>query len=64
MRGPQVLFAMAGEQPVVSREQLGKLQLKRAGNQDWTVEAGQRSVRLRPFADIGEEVYQTYWKVG
>jgi DUF1680 family protein len=64
MRGPQVLFAIDEQQPTLSREQALRLQLTRAGANDWTGNVGARKVLLRPFPSIGEEVYQTYWKLG
>ena len=63
IRGPQVLFAISRKQPELTREQLAHLRLSRAGNDDWTLDLGQSSVLLRPFASIGDEVYQTYFKV-
>jgi DUF1680 family protein len=63
IRGPQVLFAISDKQPELTREQLARLRLSKAGNNDWTLDLGQRSVLLRPFATIGDEVYQTYCKV-
>jgi hypothetical protein len=63
IRGPQVLFAISGKQPELTREQLTHLRLSRAGNSDWTLDLGQSSLLLRPFASIGDEVYQTYCKV-
>ncbi|MEO7144898.1 MAG: beta-L-arabinofuranosidase domain-containing protein, partial [Bryobacteraceae bacterium] len=64
LRGPQVLFAIANEQPELRREQLARPRLSKAGNGDWTVDAGGAGVLLRPFPAIGDEVYQTYCKVG
>lgn len=63
VRGPQVLFAIADQQPALARDQLGRLQLSRASNQDWTLQNGAARVLLRPFAAIGDETYQTYWRV-
>ena len=63
IRGPQVLFAISDKQPELTREQLAHLRLSRAGNNDWRLDLGQSSVPLRPFASIGDEVYQTYCKV-
>jgi len=63
IRGPQVLFAISDTQPELRREQLTQPRLSRAGNNDWSLDLGQSSLTLRPFASIGEEVYQTYWKV-
>jgi uncharacterized protein len=63
IRGPQVLFAISDKQPELTREQLAHLRLSRAGNNDWTLDLGQSSLPLRPFANIRDEVYQTYCKV-
>jgi DUF1680 family protein len=62
VRGPQVLFAISEKQPELTREQLSHLRLAKVGNNDWTLDLGQSSALLRPFASIGDEVYQTYWK--
>ena len=48
MRGPQVMFALAETQPKLSRRELDGL----PGN-----------IRVLPFGEIHEEVYQTYWQV-
>jgi len=63
MRGPQVLFAIADQQPQIRREQLAHLNLSKAANNDWTLDVGGSNLLLRPFYDIGTEVYQTYCKV-
>ncbi len=57
VRGPQVLFAIADEQPKIKAT---KTQLKMADGQDWTLEGPAAPLRLRPFAFIGDETYQTY----
>ena len=63
LRGPQVLFAIANEQPAVTSKQLENMQITKAENNDWTTEGLSANMRLRPFYAIGDEVYQTYWKV-
>jgi DUF1680 family protein len=63
IRGPQVLFAISQKQPELTREQLDRPSLSKAGNNDWALDLGQSSVLLRPFASIGDEVYQTYCRV-
>lgn len=63
IRGPQVLFAVSDKQPELTHEQLAHPQLSRAGNTDWMLDLGQSNLLLRPFASIGDEVYQTYCKV-
>jgi len=64
LRGPQVLFGISSQQPELTPEELNRLQLTKAANDDWTLEAGSSSLLLRPFADIREETYQTYFRVG
>ncbi len=63
LRGPQVLFAAADTQPELNRKQLESLQVTKAENYDWTAVGQSPALRLRPFYAIGDEVYQTYWKV-
>ena len=63
LRGPQVLFGISSRQPELHSEQLNRLQLAKAANHDWTLEAGSSSLLLRPFADIREGTYQTYLTV-
>ena len=63
VRGPQVLFAISDKQPEISSERLARPRLDKAANDDWTFNIGESSLLLRPFANIGEEVYQTYCKV-
>jgi uncharacterized protein len=63
LRGPQVLFALAPQQPQLRREQLTRMQPTKAANDDWTLELDQSYLILRPFANIHEEVYQTYSKM-
>jgi DUF1680 family protein len=57
VRGPQVLFAIADEQPKINAT---KPQLKMADAQDWTLEGPAAPLRLRPFPFIRDETYQTY----
>jgi DUF1680 family protein len=59
MRGSQVLFAISEAQPKLTRAQLEKPVLARAGANDWHL----GDLLLRPFPYIGDEVYQTYSKV-
>ena len=51
LRGPQVLFALTETQLKLSRRQVAS----------GKVEMG--DVKLRPFGEIGDEAYQTYWEV-
>jgi len=53
VRGPQVLFAISETQPALPG---GKVNLTKAGGEDWMMSG----IRLRPFAAIGDETYQTY----
>jgi hypothetical protein len=63
VRGPQVLFAISEGQPELTREQAAHPRISRAGNEDWKLDLDKSSLLLRPFARIGDEVYQTYVKV-
>ena len=64
LRGPQVLFwNFRSTTRTNSSSRVNRLQLTKAANNDWTMEAGSSSLLLRPFADIGEETYQTYLTV-
>ncbi len=62
VNGPLVLFALAAQQPVLSRARLDRLQLTKAQNQR-AIQTGEGSVPVRPFYNIQNEMYQTYWKV-
>jgi len=59
IRGPQVLFAISEKQPELTREQAAGPRISRAGNGDWRLDLDKSSLLLRPFASIGDEVYQT-----
>jgi uncharacterized protein len=48
LRGPQVLFALTETPPKLSRREMP---------------AAPNGIPLRPFGEIGDEVYQTYWEV-
>jgi len=61
VRGPLVLFAMGENLPKVTRQQM--LAVKAAGSGLWTMDAGGKSVEMRPFSGIGGETYQTYLTV-
>lgn len=63
VRGPQVLFAISNEQPEIRPEHLVRPRLSRLENNDWVLEVDRAKLLLRPFADIGDEIYQTYLKV-
>jgi DUF1680 family protein len=57
VRGPQVLFAIAESQPTIN---LADLNLIKSENHDWSLATNKQTIRLRPFAYIGDETYQTY----
>ena len=59
VRGPQVLFGIADSQPTLTRAQAERLQLTKVQGNDW--KAG--DLLLRPFHDIDDEQYQTYFRV-
>lgn len=63
VRGPLVLFAITDRQPNLSGAQAARLVLDRAQNGDCTLQTEQARLALQPFYEIGDEVYQTYWKV-
>jgi DUF1680 family protein len=60
VRGPQVLFAISDSQPQIPADQLVKPQITKADRMDWTLKSNQQQIRLRPFASIDDETYQTY----
>ncbi len=62
VRGPLVLFAIADQQPTFNRAQTEQLALNQA-EKGWSIKTGQANLTLRPFYEIGDEVYQTYSKV-
>lgn len=63
LRGPQVLFAISDKQPEIPSERFTHPRLEKAANDDWTLNLGESTLLLRPFASIGEEIYQTYCRV-
>ncbi len=63
VRGPLVLFGVADQQPRLSRAQAAIPALNKGQNNDWTLQTEQAKVTLRPFYEIGDEIYQAYWKV-
>ena len=63
VRGPQVLFAISAQQPHLRSEDLGQLKPVNAQSADWSLKLDQSNLVLRPFANIRDEVYQTYSKV-
>ena len=63
LRGPQVLFAVTTAPPKVSRSQLLAAKIEKGAGGDWLARMESGDVRLRAFSSIGDETYQTYWKV-
>ena len=63
LRGSQVLFAIADQQPQLKRAQLDRPVLTRSGQHDWQLQTDQAPLLLRPFPYIRDEVYQTYSKI-
>jgi uncharacterized protein len=61
MAGPLVLFAITDSQPAITRAQL--LAAKKTGAQSWQVETASGTVKMLPFAAIGDEGYTTYVRV-
>jgi hypothetical protein len=62
VRGPLVLFAIEDGQPALERTKLGQLQVNTGANNSWSLETASGNHELRPFYEIGDETYQTYWK--
>jgi uncharacterized protein len=63
IRGAQVLFAISDSQPQLRREQLVNLRPAKGQSDNWTLKLDGSTILLRSFSNIGEETYQTYWKV-
>ena len=59
LRGALVLFAMTDQQPAMERAKLASPSLGKGEAGGWTF----GTVPVKPFYEIGNEVYQTYWKV-
>jgi hypothetical protein len=59
--GPVVLFAMTDADPQVTRAQL--LAAKETGARSWQVETTNGTLKMLPFAAIGEEQYSTYLRI-
>lgn len=60
--GPLVLFPLDSSNHEYTSEQL--LKAKQRTATDWTVIAGETTVRFKPFMFIGEEKYRLYNKLG
>ncbi len=63
LRGPQVLFALTGAPPEITRKQAESIQVSAAENDTWKYAHKDQTIPLRPFWRINDEVYQTYWKI-
>ena len=64
LRGPQVMFALTGAPPELTRAEFDSIQLHRAGETDWTYSHDGNNMQLRPFWRIQQQqTYQTYWKM-
>jgi hypothetical protein len=63
VRGPLVLFAIEDRQPTLDRAKLGQIQVRKDANNRWTLEMPRDNHPVLPFYEIGDEIYQTYWKV-
>jgi DUF1680 family protein len=62
LRGAQVLFALAPQPPQITRAQSQAVQISRQENH-WNYQQENKAVPLRPFWQIKDEIYQTYWKI-
>ncbi len=62
LRGSQVLFALAPQPPLITRAQSQAIQISRQENH-WSYRQESNAVPLRPFWQIKDEIYQTYWKI-
>ncbi len=60
LRGPQVLFAISGEQPRLARADVESPRIKKGSGNDWLMQTVAGPLTLRPFASIQGESYQTY----
>ena len=67
VRGPVVLFALTGQSPKVTRQQLLAASTVSGADPErpeWQVQTGAGPLRLMPFTSIRDERYITYLKVG
>ncbi len=62
-RGPQVLFAITDSPAAMSRKAAAGPQVSRTKGRDWQLQDGDRRTSLKPFYEIADETYQTYWPV-
>jgi DUF1680 family protein len=63
LRGPLVLFAVAGAPLTVTRRQLLECRRARDRHDEWWLETASGPVPMRPFTAIDNQTYQTYLKV-
>jgi DUF1680 family protein len=61
MYGPLVLFALTDAQPAITRRQA--LAARRTSTGEWTIETDDTSLKLVPFAEVGDAAYTTYLKL-
>ena len=62
VRGPLVLFALTGQKPNVTREQLLRIE-RISGQSAWRAQTAAGDLRLVPFTEIEDETYATYLQV-
>ena len=63
VRGPVVLFALNSEQPSMDRRKAEQPQISKRTDGSWIFSSSTGPIALRPFYEIHDETYQTYWKV-
>ncbi|WP_158942567.1 beta-L-arabinofuranosidase domain-containing protein [Granulicella sp. S190] len=61
MVGPRVLFALASDQVVTSRNHA--LNLQQSGLGEWMLQSASGPIRMVPFTAVGSQVYSTYLQV-
>ncbi len=62
VRGPLVLFAIEDQQPTLNRTKVGRIKPDTDANSLWSLETADAKHQVRPFYEIGDEIYQTYWR--
>jgi len=61
-RGPLVLLSISNSRPVFEKSELSRVQESNQGNGDFVASAVDGSkIIMRPFMNIGEETYNTYF---
>ncbi len=61
VRGPLVLFAISQAQQTLGKANLTQ-RIREAAAGNWVCGSGEGAIELRPFYEIGNETYQTYWQ--